>query len=278
MNNLFRRTTISIVLGGALMVACSPADSGVPGLEDIPGGFEGPSVISVSGNSATISFDSGVPTVCNAAFGETTDYGRVATIPMLDGATLDHVLTFVDLDPGTTYHYRITTTDIEGNVYQSEDFTFATLAIQAGEERTNWLALEMGGVVSESSSNFGGASDDEPWGGNKAIDGSAGTAWSSNGDGDDAYLVVELAEPTQIEMLQVHTRTMPNDTAQIFSFTVTDDQGGIHGPFELPDATQPYSFAVDIVTSFLRFDVVESNGGNTGFVELAAYGSQSSGE
>ena len=269
---------LAMTITGSLLAGCNPAENSLLGLEDIPDGFDGPTVIAIAEHSATISFDTGVPTVCNAAYGETTAYGQVATIPMLSGATPDHVLTFVDLDPGTTYHYRITATDIEGNVYQSEDFTFTTEAAQAGEERTNWLALEMGATVAESSSNFGGASNDEPWGADNAIDGSAGTAWSSNGDGDDAFLVLELAGPTQIEMLEVHTRTMPNDTAQISSFTVTDDQGQSYGPFELPDATQPYSFAVDFVTSVLRFDVVESNGGNTGFVELAAYGTQASGE
>ena len=278
MKYLNRWTGFAIVMIGALNAACSPSNTPLLGLEDIPDGFDGPTLIAVGEESATISFDTGVPTVCNAAFGETTVYGQVATIPMLDGATLDHVLTFPGLNPGTTYHYRITATDIEGNVYQSEDFTFTTEAAQAGEERTNWLALEMGATVAETSSNFGGASNDEPWGADNAIDGSAGTAWSSNGDGSDAFLVVELAEPTQIEMLEVHTRTMPNDTAQIFLFTVTDDQGQSYGPFELPDATQPYSFAVDFVASVLRFDVVDSNGGNTGFVELAAYGTPASGK
>ena len=126
-------------------------------------------MIAIAERSATISFDTGVRTVCNAAFGETTAYGQVATIPMLSGATLDHVLTFVDLDPGTTYHYRITATDIQGKVYQSEDFTFTTEARQAGEEQTIWLALEMGATVAESSSNFGGASNDEPWGADNAL-------------------------------------------------------------------------------------------------------------
>ncbi len=278
MKSFFRWTSLAIAISSALLAACSPSGNPLLGLEDIPGGFEGPTIIAVSSDSATISFDSGVPTVCNAAFGVTTAYGQVATIPMLSGATLDHELTFVDLEPGTTYHYRITATDIEGNVYQSEDFTFATEADQAGDKRTNWLALDMGGVVAGSSSNFGKASNDGPWGANNAIDGSARTAWSSNGDGDDAFLVVGLAKPVHIDTLEVHTRTMPNDTAQIFSFTVTDDQGQTYGPFELPDAAQPYSFAVDFVTSVMRFDVVESNGGNTGFVELAAYGSPASDE
>ena len=65
---------------------------------------------------------------------------------------------------------------------------------------------------------------------------------------------------------------MSNNTAQIFSFTVTNDTGEVFGPFELADASQAYEFAVDFVASTLRFDVETSSGGNTGFVELEAYG------
>jgi len=89
-----RWTALAIVRSGALFAACSPANTPLLELEDIPDGFDGPTLIAVAEESATISFDTGVPTVCNAAFGETTAYGQVATIPMLSGATLDHVLTF----------------------------------------------------------------------------------------------------------------------------------------------------------------------------------------
>jgi hypothetical protein len=255
-----------------LLAACSSQTGGLT-LENIPGGFSGPTVLSTSSDSATISFDSGVPTVCNAAYGITTSYGQVATIPMLDGATMDHVLTFIDLEPNTTYHYRITVTDINGNAYQSDDFTFKTDPETILDLGTNWLA---GARVTDVSSNFGEAANDETWGGASAIDGRSGSAWSSNSDGDGAYIEFELEQPIRIHTLLVHTRTMPDDTAQIFTFTVTSDSGETLGPFELPDASQPYSFDVDLLARTLRFDAETSSGGNTGFVEIEAYGEPSS--
>jgi len=51
----------------------------------------------------------------------------------------------------------------------------------------------------------------------------------------------------------------------------TDSDEGL-GPFTLPDACKAYRFDVDIMASTLRLDVVDSNGGNTGLVEFAAYG------
>jgi hypothetical protein len=256
------------VLFTFVMAACASQSGGLT-LEDIPGGFSGPTVLSTTSDSSTISFDSGVPTVCNAAYGITTDYGQVATIPMLDGATLDHALTFIDLEPDTTYHYRITVTDVNGNAYQSGDFTFKTNAEDETDLGTNWLATA---EVVDVSSNFGGAADNETWGAASAIDGRGGSAWSSNGDGDEAFVVFELEQPIRIDTLLVHTRSMPDDTAQIFTFTVTSDAGETFGPFELPDAAQPYSFDLHAVARRLRFDVETSSGGNTGFIEIEAYG------
>lgn len=258
----------SAVLLTLMLAACSNQAGGLT-LEDIPGGFSGPTVLSTSSDSATIRFDSGIPTVCNAAYGVSSNYGQVATIPMLAGATLDHVLTFNDLQPDTTYHYRITVTDIAGNAYQSGDFTFKTDPEATSDLGTNWLASA---EVIDVSSSFGGAANDETWGGASAIDGRSGSAWSSDGDGDEAFIEFELEQPVRLRTLHVHTRSMPDDTAQIFTFTVTSDSGERLGPFELQDASQPYSFELDLVASTLRFDVDTSSGGNTGFVELEAYG------
>lgn len=257
--------------------ACSASSGGQSlfNLEDIPDGFDGPELISITSDSATIRFDTGVPTVCNAPFGETSEYGEVATIPMLSGATLDHVLTFSGLIPGTTYHYQIIATDNQGNVYRSiEDFTFTTESEPetSSLEDTNWLSLDSGAVVIDVSSNFGGASNTQTWGAESALDGKQSTVWSSNGDGDDAYIVVQLQQPISITKIVVQTRAMANDTAQIFSFTVTNDSGETYGPFIIEDASQPFEYAVNFVASSLRFDAHTTNGGNTGFVGLSAYG------
>lgn len=266
---------LALVLSAILLSACGGAQSeGLLGLEDIPNGFDGPEVLLLSSNSATIRFDTGVPTVCNSPFGETAAYGEVATIPMLSGATMDHVLTFTGLEAGTTYHYQLIATDNQGNVYRSGDFTFTTEAENANLiPNENWLSLENGAVVLDVSSNFGNGANDKQWGANSAIDGSTASEWSSRGDGDDAYIEIQMAAEVHITRLSVHTRSMANDTAQIFSFTVTTDLGETFGPFSLPDADGPHTFEVDFVASTLRFDAVSTNGGNTGFVELGAFGS-----
>lgn len=272
-----KRVLFYVLMIALLISSCGEANpstnQGLLSLEDIPNGFDGPTIVSTTSTSASITFNSGVKSVCNAPYGLTTDYGQVATTTMMDGATNDHQVTFFDLEPESTYHYQITLTDVQGKVYQSGDFTFTTeVEDNSSSAGINWLSLEAGAEVIEVSSNYGGAANEDNYGANNAIDGSESTAWSSNGDGDGAFLTVSLAEPVHITSLSVHTRTMSNDTAQIFEFTVTTDNGETFGPFTLPDASQAYDFEVDFIASTLRFDAVSTNTGNTGFVEIAAFG------
>ncbi|TKJ29969.1 MAG: hypothetical protein CEE40_06690 [Chloroflexi bacterium B3_Chlor] len=269
-------TALALLL---VLVACGgqTATSGrIMPLEEMPGGFEGPNVLEITGSSAVIQFTSGVPIVCNVAFGTGTNYGSLATMPMMAGAIRDHAVTLGGLAPNTTYRYRLTLTDEQARVYQSQDFTFTTSAVEQPPadrpEGENVASLAAGGRVIGVSSNFGGGDNDTAFGANNAIDGQPNTEWSSNGDGDDVWIEIELDQTYDVHTIGFWTRTMPNDTAQIFSFTVTTDEGTTHGPFDLPDASQIYYFPMQFTARTLRFDAVETDTGNTGAVEIEVFG------
>ena len=147
-NKLIGAAWLTGVLGLAL-VACSGApaigsDVGQPlsdgvllTIDDIPLGYTGPIVHDVGATSAWVRFDTGIPTVCNVAYGPTTQYGDIASLPMLDGATLDHDLQLLGLEPDTLHHYRFTLVDEEGIVYRSVDFTFTTLTVEEAEAQSD---------------------------------------------------------------------------------------------------------------------------------------------
>ena len=70
-------------------------------------------------------------------------------------------------------------------------------------------------------------------------------------------------------------------TLQLFAYYDITNEDALVRPtvsYDLADGFQSYDFPVDIVSKTLRFDAVESSGGNTGFVELAAYAAESSSE
>jgi hypothetical protein len=231
-----------------------------------------PQLIDITATDAVLIFQSSVPLACSVVYGKTTDYGQLSLdTDMNGGAHTDHHPILSGLEPDTEYVYRLQGTAPDGTIYISENGTFRTLPAEEGAE-VNLASLSAGASITAVSSNFGGAANDQTWGANNAIDGNRATAWSSNGDGDGAFIEITLAQPAQLTAVEVWTRSMSDGTAQILSFTLTTDSGEILGPFSLNDAGQSYRFEIDAVASSLRLDVVDSTGGNTGLIEFAAYG------
>ena len=139
-----------------------------------------------------------------------------------------------------------------------------------GDPEANLASLDNGARVIAVSSAFGGAALDEPWGGEGAIDGDPTTQWSSDGDGDDAWIEIELAEVTAVVRIGFWTRTM-GASAEIRSFQVVSDDGATHGPFALAGPADMSYFDVEFTTQRLRFEAVETSEGNTGAVEIEVY-------
>ena len=230
-----------------------------------------PRIADLSDQDGTLLFVSSVPLACSVVYGETPDFGHVSVDQdMAGGAHTDHHPALSGLKPDTLYYYRVQGTAADGTLYASAVMTFRT-SKQAAAGPVNLASLEEGAQIVAVSSNYGGAANDGSWGANSAIDGQRTTAWSTNGDGDAGFVEIALAREARLGAVEVWTRTMSNNTAQIYRFTLTTDSGEVLGPFELPDASKPYRFAVDVTAKSLRLDVVASNGGNVGLVEFAAY-------
>lgn len=273
--------TLILLVATTLLVACSASDSStsagetdiydIRSLEEVSASGS-PQITDLTANDAILRFESSIPLACSVVYGKTTDYGLVSVdLDMAGGAHSDHGPLLNGLEPDTIYHFRLQGTAPDGTLYISEDMTFRTLE-KARATEINLASLEAGARVLDVSSNFGGAGNDEQWGANSAIDGSRGSAWSSNGDGDEAYIEIELAQPANLHSIEVWTRSMSNGTAQIFSFTLTTDTGQVLGPFSLEDAERAYRFNVEAVARSIRLDVIDSSGGNTGLVEFAVFG------
>jgi hypothetical protein len=263
---------------GLLLVACQPAaspDGGdshqIRSIEEVSASGP-PEIVDITDSDAVLVFESNQPLACSVVYGPTTAYGLIAVDQDMDGgAHTDHQPLLLDLEPDTEYHYRVQGTAPDGTLYVGRDQVFRTLPAQEATE-VNLASPQAGARVVAVSSSFGGAANDETWGADSAIDGSRGSAWSSDGDGDDAYIEIELAEPADLYAVEVWTRSMGDGTAQISAFTLTTDSGEVLGPFELADAEQAHRFDLDTTARSLRLDVVESTGGNTGLIEFAVYG------
>lgn len=189
-----------------------------------------------------------------------------------------HDLLVVALSPLTTYEAEVLFLFPNGSVARpAANLRFTTANISAAAAAVSFganVALASAGAsIAGVSSNYGGAANSGSWGADSAIDGSGSTAWSSNGDGNAAWIKVQFATSRTIVGVGYWTRTMTS-SALTSQFKVTSWEGADLGTFSLPDATQMYSFALPggaVTTAGLRFDVVASSGGNTGAHEVAAY-------
>ena len=189
---------------------------------------------------------------------------------MAGRAHRDHQAPLRGLLPDSVYHFRVQGTGPDGTLYVSEDMSFRTPPEQesAAEFGRNLASLEAGARVVAASSFF---ANSESWRPENAIDGDAQTEWSSAGDGDAAFITIELTERVELSAVGLWSRTM-GATAQIIRFRVVTEDGEVLGPFDVADASDLFTFPVEATARTLRFEVVESSGGNTGVVELVALG------
>ncbi len=276
------RVLLFSILALVAFAACSPnpapnALGAVKPLSEIL--VRGPEFTDVQADSATVQIETRVPVVCAAAYGTTTAYGQLATDSDMAGAGhQNHHPVLTGLKPDTVYQVRLQGVGPDGTLYVSDNLSVRTASPSAARQPAkpqgrNVALLSGGARVTAVSSTYGGGDANSAYGANKAIDGDPNTEWSSNGDGDKAWIEIDLGKEYSITSIGFHTRTM-GATAQIERFQVITDKGERLGPFDLPDAKSVYYFPVSVSARTLRMQVVKSSGGNTGAAEIEVYSSQ----
>ena len=265
-----------------LITACSPAPAATPArpansivhpLSEIL--VDTPQFTDEQPNSITLQLETRLPVVCAVLYGTTTTYGQLATSSDMGGGGITkHHPILTGLMPDTLYQIRLQGIGPDGTIYVGDNFTYQTppaAAIKPSQPPGKNVALVSAGAsIKGVSSNYGGGDAASSYGANKAIDGDLNTEWSSNGDGDKAWIEIDLGKDTAITSLGFRTRTM-GTSAQIERFQVVTDKGQTLGPFDLPDAKSVYYFPVSTTARTLRFEVLKSSGGNTGAAEIEVY-------
>lgn len=212
-----------------------------------------------SGASAVLTVSTSVDAVCAVAFGETEAFGGLATdLDMAGTGHSEHSARLTGLTPDTRYLYRLQGVGPDGTLYQSDVFEFRTP--EASGDAAPGENVAVGATVVDVSSEFS-----DGFAAANALDGDGGTEWSSSGDGDDAYITVDLGREVEAVAVGFRTRSMTDGTSITETFTVTVDDGEALGPF--PAGIAEVAFNGQVV----RFDVATSTGGNTGAVEVEVY-------
>jgi hypothetical protein len=110
-----------------------PTDTTPPVIKNV-------SASSETETGAVITWATNEPGSSQIEYGQTTEYGLIATS---DELTTAHSITLSGLEPNTEYHYRIESKDKAGNEASSKDYSFAT-AVPKSDYTLEMQSLEWG--------------------------------------------------------------------------------------------------------------------------------------
>lgn len=233
----------------------------VPREEDL---FVGNPVVTPvdGGQEATLTVRTKRKLACRVLYGTDANVAEGSVAERPAGARLAHRIAISGLAARTQYFYRVQGTDAQGKKHFSKVLSFYT----AGPEglRTPGRNVAVGAKVTAVSSQLSIISR-----GANAVDGDQQTEWVSNGDGDDAAITIDLGRTVKLAGVGFRTRSLGDGTAVIRSVTVMGDDGKVHGPYRLGMGVTVIDLA--LTTRTLRFEAVETTGGNTGAIEIEAY-------
>lgn len=215
------------------------------------------------------------PMICAIVWGETEELGNFNNSLAMNGTGIvEHDVFLPGAVPGETYFFRVQGSTADGTLYTSQTATFTIPEDDSPEGDSDArdaagrgpnLALDatVVDVSSEFNASFAAAN---------AIDESGTSEWSSAGDGDDAFITIDLGSSQEISGVEFITRSMLDGTAIAETFTVTIDDGEPMGPFPAGTPAEPNFAALGASGQVLRFDVETSTGGNVGAVEVRVIG------
>jgi hypothetical protein len=203
--------------------------------------------------------------ICAIVWGETEDLGHFNNSLAMNGTGIvQHDVFLPEAEAGKTYFYRLQGSTANGTLYQSELMTFTLPEQEAGaSDAVGSVNLAIDGTVTEVSSEFS-----TQWVAGNAFDNDLSTEWSSQGDGNDSFITVDIGSPQRVAGFEFLTRTMADGTATTTTYTVTVDGGDQFGPFDAGNPANPSPANVDIEGQVFRFNVTDSTGGNTGAIEV----------
>ena len=265
-----------LLLSSLGLVACGDEANSSGDPNDVT--FSALRVEQLGARRAVIAFETSRATTCEVEYGVASDsLDSRATDPTMnpdEPFAIDHRVPLEDLQAETTYYIRAVVVDPDGNTYRSGVDSFTTLADDQGLlDFSNVALLETGSAISDVSSNFGNGPVDGSWGGNNTIDGSMATEWATNGDGNDAFIEIDLGASHELVGIGFRSREMANGSSIITSFELTFDGEQTLGPFDSPDPSTLYQYELDspISARVVRVDAITTSGGNTGAKAIELY-------
>ena len=256
---------------GLLIAACGGSGGAVRPFSEVQGTEFVFEADPTNPSRAIFRMETTEPMICAIVWGETESLGNFNNSLAMNGTGIvRHDVFLPGAEPGVEYFYKVQGSTVDGTLYESELATFVIPETESDgggdEDMARGDNLSLMGAVVDTSSEFSDA-----WAGTMAIDGDTTTEWATAGDGDDAYIVIDLGSAADISGVEFLTRSMADGTATTTEYTVTVDSGDVLGPFPAGNLADPLLTELVPTGQIFRFDIVNSTGGNTGAVEIRVF-------
>jgi hypothetical protein len=141
--------------------------------------------------TATLHVRTSIKSICAIAYGTSVARGHLATDPgMAASGDQNHAAFLTGLAPHTRYLYRMQAVGIDGRLYRSPVYIFHTpAAVRHAAGRNMAIGATVLKVSSEFSPDFAAK---------YAVDGDLGTEWASQGDGNHAFITIDLRHTVRV--------------------------------------------------------------------------------
>lgn len=246
---------------------------------DSPVKFENLRIEEIGPYRAVIRFDTSRETRCHIEYGASPDTMTTsATDPNMKPGTyvVHHHVPLEDLPPSSDFYFVAVATDHDGNEYRSEVDHFTTAPGVPVDSLPDVALATAGTTIAAVSSNWSNESNSDPWGADHVIDGLMASEWSSNMDGDNAFVELDLGQPRAVSFIGFRSRKMDDGTSIVKQFQLVVDGQTTLGPYDTPDPDVRYVIPLPAPQTMrlVRMQALQTTGGNTGLKELQLFTSQ----
>ena len=214
------------------------------------------------------------PAICAIVWGETESLGNFNNSLAMNGTGIvQHDVFLPGALPGESYYFQLQGSTADGSLFQSELATFTVPEVDQSDAMASDDAMAVHGPnlaleasVADVSSEFS-----DTWGATNAIDDDLTTEWSSSGDGDDAFITLDLGSVQDIGGVEFITRSMADGSAITTTYWVTIDDGEQLGPFDAGTPADLRFQPIEASGQLVRFEAQDTTGGNTGAMEVRVF-------
>ena len=218
------------------------------------------------------------PMICAIVWGPTEALGQLNNSLDMNGRGIrEHNVFLPGAEAGETYFFQVQGSTADGTLFRSPLASFTLPEREqagAATPETDSGGMDGMGEIDALDATIAAVSSEfsDTWAAENVLDGDLDTEWASAGDGDDAFITLDLGRSCEVTGVEFLTRSMADGSAVTQTYVIIVDEDERLGPFSASTPARRILEAAAFTGRRLRFELEGTTGGNTGAVEIRVFG------